>query len=423
MQGYDGSMTTESWTDRIDETDPLVIDAIIAFGLTVLVFVQIAALGALQPEAPGPAFIRAIRGPHNPGVAAYLIAAGAFVPLIVRRKIPWLALLLTSAFALLYTIGKNPPAFVMLGPMIAMYSTAAYSRRRFDGFAWLLVGGLVLAAVAFAFTGAYRGAMEVIGAFVMLVAAAFLGDTARSRRQYIAEVEQRALEAERTREEEALRRVDEERIRIAREVHDIVAHSLSIVTVQANAADKLLDDDPEKARESIHNIRSTSKQALGELRSMLDILRTGEADSELAPAPSLEMIERLVQPVREAGLDVELDVTVADDAVPAYAAVSAYRIVQEALTNTVRHAHAASVSVSVARVGTDLVVDVVDDGSASDEQPHDSDTTEGDAAGAGHGIQGMRERVNALGGTLEAGPNATGGFSVRATIPLSGRTS
>ena len=168
----------------------------------------------------------------------------------------------------------------------------------------------------------------------------------RSRREYIEAVEQRAIEAERTRDEEAHRRVDEERIRIAREVHDIIAHSLSIVNVQASAGMALIDaGEPARARESIGHVRDTSKQALAELRSMLDVLRTGEGDAPLGPIADISQFEKLVQPVRDAGIAVDLTIGFDPALVPAYASVSAYRIVQEALTNTVRHSGAGHVQV------------------------------------------------------------------------------
>ena len=255
-----------------------------------------------------------------------------------------------------------------------------------------------------------RWMAQAVGTFALIAAAMLLGEAARNRRAYIAEVEQRAFDAERTREEEARRRVDEERIRIAREVHDIVAHSLSIVTVQASAAATLLDTDPERARESIDHIRATSKQALGELRSVLDVLRTGEGDAPLAPAADITEVERLLRPMRDTGLAVDLNVHGDLTSVPAFVSVSAYRIVQEALTNTVRHAQATCVRVALSVVAGRLEIEVLDDGSRANDLP---------AEPAGHGLRGMRERIEALGGTVVAGPATSGGFRVYATIPLS----
>jgi signal transduction histidine kinase len=293
--------------------------------------------------------------------------------------------------------------------MIALYTQASLAKRRHTGLlAWLIIG-LVAAVTALAFSPDIRWVIESAGTFALLAAAALMGDTARNRREYIAEVERRAAEAERTREEEALRRVDEERIRIAREVHDIVAHSLSIVTVQASAASAVLEKNPAQARESIDNIRSTSKHALSELRSVIDVLRTGDG-TPLAPATDLGSIERLVVPVRDAGIEVDLDITGDLDSVPAFASVSAYRIVQEALTNVVRHAGASVVRIGLAVRERELAIEVVDNGTG---------TTPQDIADApGHGVRGMRERVDALAGSFEAVPGTNGGFAVRAHIPL-----
>jgi signal transduction histidine kinase len=296
--------------------------------------------------------------------------------------------------------------------MVAIYSLAAFSTKRHSGFVALFVAGMIAAVPLIAFSSD-RWIAQAVGTFALIAAAMLLGEAARNRRAYIAEVEQRAFEAERTREEEALRRVDEERIRIAREVHDIVAHSLSIVTVQASAATTLLDTDPERARESIDHIRTTSKEALGELRSMLDVLRTGDGSVPMAPTADITEVERLVRPVRDSGLAVDLTVHGDLAAVPAFASVSAYRIVQEALTNTVRHAEATSVSVALAVVAGRLEIEIIDDGHGSGESTVES------AEADGHGLRGMRERIDALGGTLVAGPAAAGGFRVYAAIPLS----
>ncbi len=415
-------MSTGSLTAQFERTDPFKVDTLIAVALTALGWLQLLAITVMRP-AGGPEWVRNIPRPDMVGGASglpswlpYLLVAGVFLPLIVRREIPWLSLLLSGGFALAYALSPLPPAITLLGPMIAMYSVAAYAKQRHSGLATLLVVGLLVAAVIFAFSGGWRGAMEIIGAFVMLVAAAFLGDTARSRRAYVAEVEQRALAAEQAREEETLRRLDEERIAMAREVHDIVAHSLSIVAVQASAAETLIDDDPEQAKESIEHIRTTSKEALGDLRSMLDVLRTGPGDAPLAPSADLTRLDQLITPVREAGLEVTLDVQGNVSAAPAYASVSAYRIVQESLTNIVRHADATSVEIAIRATPRELALEITDDGRGAEAPIGET--------GEGHGIRGMSERVEALGGEFEAGSVSQGsGFRVAAAIPLSGGTS
>jgi len=403
-------MTRTTLKARIDSVDPQWVDIAIALALAALVCLQIYAITTLRQPPPGMENVIRLRpeAPEmSPDFFAYVLAAAAFLPLAFRRSVPWLALTLSAAAALTYQVLPMPPAFVTLGPMLAIYTLAAYSSRRRTGLIALLVGGIVLSVPVSAFSGDIRWVADSVSTFVMLAASALLGEAERNRRRYIAEVEQRAIDAERTREEEALRRVDEERIRIARDVHDIVAHSLSIVTVQASAASALVKTDPERASESIEHVRTTAKQALAELRSMLDVLRTGEGDAPLAPAADLTRIEALVAPVREAGLAVELDVAGDLATVPAYASVSAYRIVQEALTNVVRHARATDARIAVEVLPEMLELHVEDNGSA----PSANLT-------GGHGIEGMRERVEALGGSFSIAPRPEGGLSVRASIPL-----
>jgi len=400
---------------RLSALDPRFLDIALAVGLTLAAWLQIWLLDVLRdataPMPRGPFVVREL--PPGSGLLAYAIVAGVFLPLAFRRVSPWVALALSTGFVAAYAIHPLPPTFTVLGPMVAIYSLAAFSTKRRTGFVALFVAGMIAAVPLIAFSSD-RWIAQAVGTFALIAAAMLLGEAARNRRAYIAEVEQRAFEAERTREEEALRRVDEERIRIAREVHDIVAHSLSIVTVQASAAATLLNTDPERARESIEHIRATSKEALGELRSIVDVLRTGDGGVPMAPTADITDVERLVRPVRDAGLTVEVTVHGDLAAVPAFASVSAYRIVQEALTNTVRHAKATSVRVALAVVAGRLEIEIIDDGTGPDEQLVEQ------AESNGHGLRGMRERIDALGGTLVAGPAPSGGgFRVYATIPLS----
>lgn len=405
-------MTPQKLITRFRSLDPLVIDIVTAVGLALLVCGQIWLVTHWRPEVPqlpaGARFQERIR--QDFGLIPYAIAACAFLPLAMRRSVPWLALLLSGLAASFYAIQKFPPAFTTLAPMIALYSVAAYAKRRHTAILAAVVAAGVIAVPIFAFSGDVRWVGETVGTVALLIAAALLGEAARNRREYIAEVEKRAMEAERTREEEALRRVDEERMRIAREVHDIVAHSLSIVTVQAAAAEAVLDKDPAQARESIGHIRQTGREALRELRSMLDVLRTGEGDSPLTPSFDLKHLQQLIDRVGESGLVVKLQVSGDLDAVPAYASVSAYRLVQESLTNVVRHAQATLVTVDISIAERELRITVADNGRGAPENA---------IVSGGHGIQGMRERVEALGGTFAARTLGEQGFGVSATIPFS----
>jgi signal transduction histidine kinase len=249
----------------------------------------------------------------------------------------------------------------------------------------------------------------------LLAGATALGDATRNRRAYIDEVERRAADAERTAEEEAIRRVDEERLRIARELHDVTAHSLSIVAVQSGVALHVLDTDPEAARTALRAIRETSRDSLQELRGMLGVLR-GSADlspgAPLAPVPGLARLEELVRPLRDAGLAVEIVGAGTVPALPAIVDASAYRIIQEALTNVLRHAGSASVHIELDPAEDSLRLEVADDGSGSIEREK----------AEGHGIAGMRERTLALGGTFVAGPRPGGGWRVVAVLPFAARS-
>lgn len=386
---------------------PPTADTALAVTLALLTMAQVwvidSILAGKVPLPPGGPPIGA------PGVDAltYLLVAGCFLPLALRRTSPLIALALSTFFAIAYALEPGPPALTLLGPMIALYTAASLAKRRRPRWIAALVLAAVLAIPLLAASQDMRWLRESVSAVVLMSASAFLGDSVRSRREYIEALKQRAIDAERTREEEACRRVSEERIHIARELHDVLAHSLSIVTVQAAAAETLLERDPEKARESINHIRATGKKALAEVRSVLGVMRTEENGARLEPTPGITDVERLVTPVRDAGYDVKLVLSGDLEAMPAFASVSAYRIVQEALTNAVRHASPRHIEVQIDASDV-LRLRVSDDGQSVT------------AIVDGHGIRGMRERIEALGGTFAAGPRDNGGFEVTATIPLGG---
>ena len=254
---------------------------------------------------------------------------------------------------------------------------------------------------------------EALRIVSMFGVAAALGDATRNRRAYVAEVERRAVEAEETREEEAARRVDEERLRIARELHDVTAHSLSIIAVQSGAAAHVIDTDPAAARRALDAIRQTSKDALDELRAMLGCcVRRGIPVYRSLPCrASLESVSSSSHSrPRATGSTAKIDSDLGD--VPAVVELSAYRIVQESLTNVVRHAGLCAVAVTLRRQDDTLMISVDDDG-------HSESVT---STVPGHGIEGMRERVIALGGVFEASPLPGGGFHVGARLPLGSRS-
>lgn len=237
-----------------------------------------------------------------------------------------------------------------------------------------------------------------------------LGVAAHARRGYTSMLIERAEAAEQSREAEALRRVGEERLRIARDVHDVVAHAMVTINVQAGVGAHLLDRDPGQAYDTLRSIKQVSGDALTDLRAMLGLLREEQGETPAPPVQRLADLGDLRESLLAAGVDVAFDVDPAARSLPAAVDATCFRIVQEALTNTLRHAGSTTARVRVARAADRVVLEVVDDGGTSATPLRDS--------GAGHGLQGMRERVTALGGTLDAGPRDGGGWRVAATVPV-----
>jgi signal transduction histidine kinase len=245
---------------------------------------------------------------------------------------------------------------------------------------------------------------QALGDIVPFAAAWVFGDSLRTRRAYTRALEERAERLERDRERESARAVAEEQARIARELHDVIAHNLSVMVVQAAAANDVFDSKPERAREALRTIEATGRGALSELRRLLGAVRGDGAD--FAPQPDLGQLDELIDQVRAAGLHVVLHVEGEARPLPAALELSAYRVVQEALTNTLKHAHASRVDVALRYRDDTLDVEVRDDGSGS-----------GDGHGDGRGLIGMRERVGVFGGSLDAGPAPGGGFAIAARFP------
>jgi len=245
---------------------------------------------------------------------------------------------------------------------------------------------------------------------LIMAAGWWLGDGTRRRQEAVAAARQRAAELEEAREELARRAVTEERLRIARELHDVVAHSMSIVAVQSGVGVHVLDSQPEEARKALAAVEATSRQALVEMRRLLGVLRQeAEPRGSLAPAPGLAEVEALAAEVARAGVRVEVHIEGTPCELPAGLDLSAYRIVQEALTNVVRHAGPATARVAVRYSPGQVALEVVDDGRGPGAEDR-----------GGHGLAGMRERAALYGGTLEAGPVPGGGFRVAATLPVEG---
>jgi signal transduction histidine kinase len=345
----------------------------------------------------------AVNRGHRVAVAAPLAALEA-LPLYWRRRRPGLVVVAVTSVVLASIAVGVWVIPLQLG--VALYTLTAVREERRER----AVGVAAIVAVGVAALAA--GGLEFGAAaarVVFLIAAALLGDSIGSRRAYIREIEEKAERLEREQEIEARRAAAEEQARIARELHDVVAHALSVIVVQAGAADDAFDRDTGAARASIRSIDESARSALTDLRRVLGILHHDEPAYE--PQAGLERLDTLVENVRATGLAVSLEIEGAQRPLPPSVAMSAYRIVQEALTNSLKHAHADHVRIRI-RYGDRLEVDVRDDGRGA---------TNG-AAAAGRGLIGMRERVTLLGGTLAVGPDPAGGYHVRADIPVEAAT-
>lgn len=403
---------------------PYVMDAALA-GVMAALLVG----GTLLPGAPS--------GPAQVGVAGYLLLLGGAAALALRRAAPVVALAVVAACMLGYGVLLQPETATSFPLLVTVFSAATAGRR-----AWAaLVSAVYLGGVSlmeFSDLGARtpREVVDRVGLLVgWFVAANVAGVVSRQRQAYLRQAEQRAIEAERTREEVARRRAGEERLRIARELHDSLTHSISIIKVQAGVAVHLARKRGEEVPAALLAIQEASGDAMRELRATLEVLR--EPSSEMADTGR---IAELVERARSAGVPATLTVTGSPRALPPDVGHAAYRIVQEALTNVARHAGAASTCVHVGYLPDTLVVRVEDDGpgvTGGDPEANAArvvrSTAEGGTPGTGHtddegtapgprragvGLTGMRERVTALGGTLRTGPGREGGFTVHAELPI-----
>ncbi|WP_221361449.1 sensor histidine kinase [Streptomyces beigongshangae] len=244
-----------------------------------------------------------------------------------------------------------------------------------------------------------------------------LGDSLRTRRAYFAQLEERAARLEREREAQAKVAVAAERARIARELHDVVAHNVSVMVVQADGAAYVLDSAPDQAKKALETISGTGRQALAEMRRLLGVLRTGEhqESGEYVPQPDVEQLDDLIEQCRTSGLPVDFRIEGTPRPLPSGVELTAYRIVQEALTNTRKHGGPnAGASVRLVYFDDGLGLLVEDDGKGAPHELYE----EGGVDGQGHGLIGMRERIGMVGGTLDAGPRPGGGFRISALLPL-----
>nr|WP_128428961.1 histidine kinase [Streptomyces cyaneus] len=349
---------------------------------------------------------------RRPDALGWTLLVAAHAPLVWRRRRPLLVFAAEVALVLPYHALDNNHSAPVPASFIALY-TVTVTQRPLRTLV-VTAAGLTLSLTAMLTFGEDKQAAELLRIYGWVLAVIFVGIDVRYYRQYVAAIVERAERAERTREEEARRRVAEERLRIARDLHDLLAHSITLIGVQTSVAAHVLSADPERLdRETIakalDDIAETCRTARGEVRTTLDVLREqGAAGEARGPLPGLDGVPDLVETARLAGARVVSEVRVRR-APPAVGA-AAYRIVQEALTNVVRHAGPEpAVRVELYEEQGALRVSVTDDGPCPATPA---------AHSPGYGLVGMRERARSVGGTLDAGPREKGGFEVSAVLPI-----
>ena len=356
-------------------------------------------------------------GPHEPGQRLVLAAAVSSPAAVLRR---WPLLLLTAVTALNALVMVTRDAPLVFGIMLGLGSYLAASRlpRRLSipataASAATLGGTLLYAAVTLDHAPV---AVEAVQAFLPLAAGWFIGDSVATRQRYLVGLAEQARKEQAAEAERARQQVREERVRIARELHDVVAHTLAVITVQAGVGRRLMAKRPEQASTALESIETIGRTAQEELRVVLGLLRDEEnRTADLAPAPKLVDVKELVETVRASGTPVDLQMSGTDRPLSAALELSVYRVVQEALTNVVKHAPGARATVDLGVFDNVIHLEVTDDGGPAGAP--DPPGPPGPSA-SGHGILGMHERITAFGGWLHAGPMAGRGFRVTAQVPM-----
>jgi signal transduction histidine kinase len=378
---------------------PMVGDTLLAALIAMFdVLIYVARVFGGPNEAPRP----------EPWYVTLPMIVGVVAPIVFRRRYPLTAAYLVLAIGIVHSLLEIGIASALTG-CVALYTLVAYVGRR-AGLLYLAVN-LVIALVQLPLQDPDNW---VVGLIIVTLALAFswaLGEFNGARRAYHAEVEQRLRLLETERDQQARIAVAEERARIARELHDVVAHAVSVMVVQADGAAYAVRSQPDLAERAVKTISSTGREALTELRRLLGVLRSEETASERTPQPGTQSLSELAARVRAVGLPVQLDIVGNVDDLPAGVGLGIYRIVQEALTNSLKHAGpGSSAMVRVVRVGDHVDLSIVDNGHRA------SDTLVG--VSGGNGLIGMRERALVFGGTLQAGPRPTGGWQVLASLPI-----
>lgn len=368
-------------------------------------------------------------GQRHPGqvaltVSGVALCTAAAVGMVFRRRAPLVALGLTTAAGVCYAITQQAKSPIGLFMACAAYMVVLRTDHRTRGTSIIAVVAVTLVAAA-AFTNGELLANLFNGVVVLFGAA--IGEATRYRRAYVQELEERALRAEQSRDEEAQRRVIEERLRIAHELHDVIAHHIALMNVQAGVAAHVLRSQPDEAEHALALVRSGGRTVLQELTVLLGVLRRSGSPLPTAPAPSLHELDALIRSFTAAGVQVDYHPPDTLDPLPDVVELTAYRVIQESLTNILKHAPGAPAQVRLAQTAGALTVAIHNPPPASGTagragraagRPDSADSHPADShPGGGHGLVGMRERVAAVGGSLSAGPTADGGFDVLAVLP------
>ncbi len=390
----------QAWarTRAVDARQPEMLDSLLALALFAGAAVSGAAGGGDRPAD---------------GTFVLLLAVGS-LPYAARRRAP-LTVLVVASLPVLALIGLGyTSAVIGSGLFLAAYTVAAWRSPRclLVAVGWVTA---LLVAVAVARPGALPPG-ELLTNAALFVGAFGLGRSTRIRHANSALLRERAELAEQARSEAARRAVSEERLRIAQELHDVIGHSLSVIALQAQVGAHVIDADPAEAKAALVAVSGTSRTALTEIRRILGAMHDAEAE-RYHPAPGLDSVGALAAELTGAGLPVEVTTVGSPDEVPTALGVTAYRLVQEALTNVAKHAGRTHASVTVRYEPGALGLEILDDGPA-DRGPAGLAASPASTASAGHGQLGMRERVAVWGGTLEAGPRPEGGYAVRAHLPF-----
>jgi len=376
---------------------PFIVDAFLAAGVSVSIVAAVLNSPTLHEGVEY----------REPTTFALLLLLCSTVPIAWRRTAPMTVLIVTAVTSTLYEVLGFVSAPAGVGALIALYTVVAHSDRRRSVYG---AGVAVVGIVVLLFTARWVVDPSSITLNVIIFGTVWLfGDNVRTRRLRLSALEERAERAEQTRTAEAHRAVAVERTHIARELHDVVAHSVSVMIVQAGAARRVIDKDPARAVGALTAIETTGREAMNEMRRMLTVLREDGDSVGARPQPTMTGLSDLIAECRNAGLATELTVTGDARELPLGVALTAYRIVQEALTNALKHAGPDAGAAVHVHYGTyEVVVEVTDDGRGA--SVHDP--------GTGHGLIGMQERVDMCGGHLSIGARLGGGFEVRATLPL-----